>query len=737
MNLTNFRFETDADGIALVTWDMPGRSMNVITKEVGEELDKIVDEVASNPVIKGCVIASGKGGFSGGADLTMLEAFGKEYARLRKAKGEEAAASQFFEQVRGLSLLYRKLETCGKPFAAAIHGNCLGGAFELALACHYRVAADDDKTRVGVPEIKVGLFPGAGGTQRIARLMQTPDALQMMLRGDQIRSQAAKGMGLIHAVVKRDDVVAAAKQWIKEGGKGVQPWDDKNFRLPSGKVYSPAGTQTWPPANAIYRRETNDNYPAAKALLKSVFEGLQLPMDTALKVESRYFAHILRSKESAAMIRTLFLSMGELNKGLRRPASVPPTSIKTVGVLGAGLMGGGIAYVTALAGLNVVLIDQTLELAEKGKAHSHKLMTGQVMKGRAKTADRDALLARIKPSADYGDLKDCDLIVEAVPEVPRLKADVISKVEAVIRNDCVIGSNTSTLPISGLAKASKRPKDFIGIHFFSPVERMLLVEVIMGKQTGERALATALDYVRAIRKTPIVVNDARGFYANRCVGAYIREGHLMLMEGVPPAMIENVGKMAGMPVGPLSLNDEVALDLAWKIIEATKAVEPSAVDPVQEKLLREMVEVKGRLGRKNGKGFYDYPEEGKGQKRLWPGLKELQPVHLDPDTIDIEELKQRFLVCQALEAARTVEEGVITDPREADVGSIIGFGFAPFTGGTLSYIDFMGEKRFVELADHLAAKYGARFTPPALLKEMAAKGETFYGRFAAPDKKAA
>ncbi|MFI5011964.1 MAG: 3-hydroxyacyl-CoA dehydrogenase NAD-binding domain-containing protein [Hyphomicrobiales bacterium] len=737
MKLTNFRFETGADGIALATWDMPGRSMNVITAEVGQELSRIVEEVAANAAIKGCVIASGKDGFSGGADLTMLEAFGKEYAKLRKSKGEEEAASYFFEQARGLSLLYRRLETCGKPFAAAIHGTCLGGAFELALACHFRVAADDDKTRVGVPEIKVGLFPGAGGTQRIARLMQTGDALQMMFKGDQIRSLAAKGMGLVHALAKREEVVAVARKWIADGGKGVQPWDDKAFRLPSGKVFSAAGMQIWPPANAIYRRETNDNYPAAKALLQSVFEGLQLPMDMALKVESRYFAKILRSKEAAAMIRTLFLSMGELNKGARRPASVPPTVIKTVGVIGAGFMGAGVAYVTALAGLGVVLVDQSLEAAEKGKAHSHKLMSDQVMKGRAKTADRDALLSRIRTSADYADLSGCDLIVEAVFEDPKVKAEVIAKVEAVIRPDCVFGSNTSTLPITGLAKASKRPKDFIGIHFFSPVERMMLVEIIMGKETGERALAMALDYVRAIRKTPIVVNDARGFYANRCVGAYIREGHLMLMEGVPAPMIENLGKMAGMPVGPLSLNDEVAVDLAWKIVKATKAVDPAAIDPVQEKLLQAMVETHGRLGRKNGKGFYDYPEKGKGQKKLWPGLRELQPTHLDPDTIDVGELKNRLLVAQALEAARTVEEGVITDPREADVGSIIGFGFAPFTGGTLSYIDFMGVKRFVELAEDLARKHGPRFAPPALLRDMANKGETFYGRFGARAAKAA
>jgi 3-hydroxyacyl-CoA dehydrogenase / enoyl-CoA hydratase / 3-hydroxybutyryl-CoA epimerase len=361
-------------------------------------------------------------------------------------------------------------------------------------------------------------------------------------------------------------------------------------------------------------------------------------------------------------------------------------------------------------------------------------MSDQVMKGRAKTADRDALLARIMPSADYAELKDVDLVVEAVFEDPKVKAEVIQKVEAVIRPDTIFGSNTSTLPISGLAKTAKRPADFIGIHFFSPVERMMLVEIIMGKETGDKALAAALDYVRAIKKTPIVVNDARGFFANRCVGAYILEGHLMLTEGVPAAMIENVAKMAGMPVGPLSLNDEVAIDLALKIVKATKTqVGEAAINPAQEKLLVEMVEKQGRLGRKNKKGFYDYPESG--PKRLWPGLKDLQPTQLDPDTLDIQELKQRLLVTQALEAARTVEEGVITDPREADVGSILGFGFAPYTGGALSYIDFMGAKNFVALCDKLRAEYGERFAAPKIIREMATTGGTFYGR--AEERKAA
>jgi len=734
-DFTNFRFEVDADGIALATWDMPDRSMNVITPEVVEELSRLVDTVAGDEAVKGCVIASGKEAFSGGADLTMLQGLSAQYARLAKEKGEEEAMSFFFEESRKLSLLYRRMETCGKPFAAAIHGVCLGGAFELALACHFRVLSDSDATRVGLPEIKVGLFPGAGGTQRVARLMQTGDALQMLFKGEQIRALMARNMGLAHAVAPRDQIVQAAKDWIKQGGSAVAPWDQKGFKLPSNKVYSAAGMQIWPAANAIYRRETQDNYPAAYAILEAVYQGLQLPMDLALKVESRWFAKILRSKEAAAMIRTLFISMQELNKGARRPKDVPPTKLKKVGVVGAGFMGASVAYVTANAGLEVVLIDRDVEAAEKGKAHSHKLMSDQIMKGRAKTADRDALLSRIAASADYNDLSDCDLVIEAVFEDPKVKAEVIQKVEAAIRPDCIFASNTSTLPISGLAKTSKNAGQFIGIHFFSPVEKMMLVEIIMGKETGDKALATALDYVRAIKKTPIVVNDSRGFFANRCVLAYILEGHLMLTEGVPPAMIENAGKQAGMPVGPLSLNDEVGVDLGLKILKATKAqLGEAAIVPEQEQLLARLVEQEGRLGRKNRKGFYDYPEGA--PKCLWTGLTDLQPTQLEPEFIDMQELKSRLLVTQALEAARTVEEGVITDPREADVGSILGFGFAPFTGGALSYIDFMGPKAFVDRCRELQARHGDRFAPPKILLDMAASGETFYGR-AAKEKKAA
>ncbi len=734
MNLTNFTFATDADGIATLTWDMKDRSMNVITVGVMDELDKVIDHVASTEAIKGCVITSAKEAFSGGADLTMLQASGAEYAKLMKTKGAEAANQFLFDNSARLTRIYRKLETCGKPFAAAVHGTCLGGAFELALSCHFRVVSDSDKTRVGLPEVKVGLFPGAGGTQRVARLMNTGDALQMLFKGEQIRPAAAKGMNLVHAVAPRDQIVQVAKDWLKANPTAKAPWDTEGFKNPSGKVYSPMGMNIWPPANAIARRETMDNYPAVRAILSSVYEGLQLPMDLALRVESRYFAKILRSTEAAMMIRSLFLSKGELEKGARRPANVPPSTIKKIGVLGAGFMGAGIAYVSAQAGIEVILLDRDMEAAEKGKAYSHKLMSDQIMKGRAKTADRDALLARITPTATYADLKDVDLIVEAVFEQQDVKKAVTQQTEAVIGKDVIFASNTSTIPITQLATNSSRPEQFIGIHFFSPVEKMLLVEIILGEKTGDKALATALDYVRAIRKTPIVVNDSRGFFANRCVLNYIMEGHLMLAEGVPPAMIENAGKMAGMPVGPLSLNDEVALDLGWKILTATeKDLGPKAINPVQKQILEFMVVKNERLGRKNGKGFYDY--DGR-NKKLWPGLAKLQKKPLDPDTLDIQELKHRLLVTQALEAAKTVEDGVIVDPREADVGSILGFGFAPFTGGTLSYIDGMGTKAFAALCESLAKKHGERFKPNKLLVEMAKTGETFYGRMAGKKKAA-
>ena len=473
----------------------------------------------------------------------------------------------------------------------------------------------------------------------------------------------------------------------------------------------------------------------SKAMLTCVFEGLQLPMDLALAVESKHFANILLSKEAAAMIRSIFLSMGELNKGARRPANVPPTHLKKIGVLGAGFMGAGIAYVSANAGLEVVLIDRDQELADKGKAYSDKVISSQIAKGRAKTADKEALLARIKATADYAELKGCDLVIEAVFEDRAVKAEATKKAHAC---SAPTSSSPATLRLCRsprLRKPRSKPEHFIGVHFFSPVEKMMLVEIIMGEKTDAKALATAMDFVRAIKKTPIVVNDCRGFYVNRCVMAYMVEAHSMVMEGVPPAMIENSARMAGMPVGPLALTDETGIDLAWKILQATKKdLGPSAVDPAQEKLIETMVVKDGRFGRKNGKGFYDYPANG--PKSLWPGLAAIAGKRLDPDGISVKDLKDRFLFTAAIEAARCLFEGVVTDPREADVGSILGFGYAPYSGGTLSFIDGMGPKAFVARAKELAAKYGRRFEPGEKLVQMAERGETFYGTYGEKQKAA-
>src|SRR5712664_3002755 len=722
MAFKNFRVETDADGIALVTWDIPGRSMNVLDETTMSELEEIVKQTSADAAVKGVVITSGKEAFCAGADLSMLEGMNRRYTELLKAKGEVAANQMLFDESRKSSLVFRAIETSGKPWVAAINGLALGGGFELTLSCHYRVAAENPKTRLGLPEIKVGLFPGAGGTQRVPRIVPPQDAMQLLLKGEALNLEKAKALKLIDALVPAADLIKAAKDWIKGGGKAVAPWDEKGFKLPGGPVFSKASMMMFPAGNAIYRRETFDNYPAARAIMQCVYEGLQLPIDAALRVESRYFTQILRSKEAAAMIRSLFLSMQELNKGARRPQNVPPTKVRKLAIIGAGFMGASVGYVSARAGIEVVLIDRDQESADKGKGHAKAVIDDLIKKGRAKEGDRGAILSKISATADYNVLKDCDLVIEAVFEDRKVKAETYAKAQPLLKPDAIFASNTSTLPINSLAEEFKDQGKFIGIHFFSPVEKMMLVEIIVGKNTGDIALATALDYVRAIGKTPIGVNDSRGFFAHRCVLRFTAEGLEMLM--------------AGMPVGPLSLSDEVALDLVLKIMKATEAdLGANAIDQTQKKLLVEMVEKQGRFGRKNGKGYYDYPEKGKGQKSLWSELSGLQPKHLDPDTLDVEELKQRFLVVQAVEAARTVEDHVITDPREADGGAILGFGFAPFTGGTLSYIDFMGTKKFVELCHKLEAKYGSRFTPPKLLVEMAAKGETFYGRF--PPKKLA
>ena len=727
--MKNFTFEIDSDGIALITFDSPGKSMNVISADVMADFDTLTAKIASDDKVKGAVITSGKDAFCAGADLSELGGSAAELAKLP----EDEMKAKLFEQCFRLNKTFRALETCGKPIAAAINGLALGGGFEIALACHYRVMpSDNPKAQLGLPEAMVGVLPGGGGTQRLPRLVGLMNAAPILLQGKQMDANTALAQGVIHAVVPMAELVAKAKELVIANPLGSkQPWDGDKFRFPGGGPYHPAGAQMFGAASPMLRKTTYGNYPAQRYILSCVYEGSQVSMDEAIQIESRYFTKLMLRPESRNMIRSIFLSKQALDKGGRRPASQSKGEIKKVGVIGAGFMGAGIATVSVQAGIEIVLIDATQEGAEKGKQHAMDHFAGGVKRGKVTQEKADKLAAMITPTTDYALLKDVDLVVEAVFENSELKHKITKMAEAVIPEGAVFGSNTSSIPISSLATASARPDQFIGIHFFSPVEKMNLVEIIMGDKTGDYALSRAIDFVTKIRKTPIVVADTRGFYANRCVMRFIGEGMNMLAEGIKPALIENATKMAGMPVGPLSLQDEVALDLGVKLIKQTKLdlgddYKPSPTEPI----LFKMVEEYERFGRKNGKGFYDYPAEKGQPKRLWPELEQFAPGgKYAEEQPSADEIKDRILYTQALEAARCMEEGIVQDPREADVGSILGWGFAPYTGGALSFIDTVGAKAFVTRADELAKAYGEQFAVPALLREMGKKGETFYGRF--------
>ncbi|WP_297932857.1 3-hydroxyacyl-CoA dehydrogenase NAD-binding domain-containing protein [uncultured Brevundimonas sp.] len=723
--MENFKIDVDADGVALITFDVPGRSMNTLTSSVMAEIPQLVERIKTDDAIKGAVLTSGKtSGFCAGADLGDIAGGMIGGASLQDA----------YDAGWKMNGALRALETCGKPVAAAINGLALGGGLELTLACHYRVVENDNKIQLGLPEIKVGLFPGGGGTQRLTRLIGVQPAMMAMTEGKSFRPNDAKGAGIVHEIAEKGQSVEAAKAWIKNGGKAVQPWDDKAFKLPGGGPYHPAGIQNFLVGNAMIRKQTYGNYPAATNLMKAVYEGVQVPMDAALRIETRYFIKTLMTPQAQAMIRSLFLSKQELDKGAVRPAGVPKSDAKKVTVLGAGMMGAGVAYVQVMAGIETVLIDQTQEAADKGKAHVEELLKKRLSRGQMTQEKFDATLALVTATTDYDHIKGSDLVIEAVFENREIKADVTKRAEAQLVEGAIFGSNTSTLPITGLAEASVRPEDFIGIHFFSPVDKMMLVEIILGEKTGPAAIAKAIDYVLKIKKTPIVVNDSRGFYTSRCFSTFLMEGMAMLEEGYAPALIDNVGRMTGMPRGPLEMHDDVALDLSYKIAKQTAIDLGDAYVPSEgADIVAKMVEG-GRYGRKNGKGFYDYAAK---PKTLWAGLSELAPVKFDDSTPElVDELKTRLLYRQAVEVARCWAEGVIDDPREADLGAILGWGFAPWSGGPITLIDQTGLKAFVETADRLTATYGDRFKVPDLLREMAAKGETFYGRFA-PEKKAA
>jgi 3-hydroxyacyl-CoA dehydrogenase/enoyl-CoA hydratase/3-hydroxybutyryl-CoA epimerase len=710
----HFTLAVDSDGVALITMDSPGRSMNVLSPDVEQELSAIVEQVVADGTVRGAIITSGKPSFLAGYDLTEF---------LRNF-GPQLSAVQVYEGFRGLGRLLRRIETCGKPFVAAINGLALGGGFEVCLACHYRVIADDPKAFVGLPEVKVGLLPGGGGTQRMPRLAGIAQSLPYLLEGGNIAGAEARKLGLVHEVVPAAELLAAAKRWLLGSPVAVQPWDQKGYRVPGGVGFQSAGaTQTLMGATALVAKKTLHNYPAPAAILSCVFEGTLLPLEQGLEVESKYFAQLVTGPVARNLIRTMFVNKGQADKLSVRPAEVPKSKVTKLGVLGAGMMGAGVAYVSAMAGMDVILIDSTPELAEKGKAYSAKLLAKDVERGKRTQEQAAAILARITPTTDYAQLAGAQLVIEAVFEKREIKADVTARTEAVIAKDAIFASNTSTLPITGLARASKRPKNFIGIHFFSPVEKMPLVEIIVGRQTSDEAIARALDYVGQLRKTPIVVNDSRGFYTSRCFGTYTNEGAAMVAEGIDPQLIESAGKLAGMPVGPLAVSDEVSLELAYKVMSQSREdLGAKYREPASWPVVKHFVEDLKRLGRKSGAGYYDYPEGGR--KTLWAGLAQEYPRR--PQQPDVEELKTRLLYVQALETARCHEEGVLRSVHEADLGSILGWGFPACTGGTLSFIDTVGPARFVAECKRLARLYGDRFKPTKGLLAMAQSGGTYY-----------
>lgn len=705
-----YKYDKDTEGIVTITMDMPGRSANVINNEFGKGFSEAFEKAVAEPDLKGIIIASAKGTFLAGADLDNL-------FQLTDAK-------QIFEMCEGLKAQFRKLETLGKPVVAAINGSALGGGFELCLACHRRIALNNPKAELGLPEVSLGLLPGGGGVARMVRLLGLQAAFPLLTEGKRLKVKAALSAGIIHEIAETpEEMVAKAKEWIKANPNAKAPWDDKGYKIPGGTPSSPAIAQMLPIVPAMSKKKTYGNYPAVDAIIAAAVEGAQTDFDTACRIESRYFTHLATGKVSKNMITAFWYNLNEINGGKSRPQGYDKYTTRKLGVLGAGMMGAGIAYVSALAGMEVVLKDVDQERAEKGKDYSRKLVDGRVSKGRMKREDADAVLARIKTTGDVADLAGCDLIIEAVFENRELKARVTKETEAVMDPTGVFASNTSTLPITGLAEASVRPEKFIGLHFFSPVDKMPLVEIIRGEKTDDETLARGFDYVKQIRKTPIVVNDSRGFYTSRVFATYVLEGIAMLGEGQHPRAIESAGMQAGMPVGPLALTDEVSLSLMEHIRQQTIAdlkAEGKSVPDHPAYAVSEVLLSKNRAGKAAGAGFYEYPQGGK--KFLWPELTSIFP---QKEPMPQKEMIERMMFIQSIETARCVEEGVLMSVPDANIGSIFGWGFAPFKGGTLQYINDYGVAEFVQRAKALAAQYGERFSPPAILEKMAEKGETF------------
>ncbi|WP_029919295.1 3-hydroxyacyl-CoA dehydrogenase NAD-binding domain-containing protein [Nevskia soli] len=709
---TAVRYEQDADGIVTLTLDLPGRSMNVLDETLTRGLAEAVARIEKDAGVKGVIVTSGKKEFLAGADIEGLY--------------KNTDVKSVYDMAEAFKDILRRLEKSGRPVVAALNGTALGGGLELALACHYRIAVDNPKAKFGLPEVKLGLLPGGGGTQRLPRLIGIQASLPLMLEGKELRADQARQQGILNELVKDGaEMLARAKAWCLANPKPVQPWDDKKFKWPGGDSKSPANAQMWAIAPSMADAKSQGNYPALTNIMSCVFEGGIVDFDSGCRIESRYFANLGVSQVSKNMIGTLWFQLNAINKGKSRPEGFEKSTVKKLGVLGAGMMGAGIAYSSAKAGIEVVLLDATAEAAEKGKSYSAGLLDKAIKKGRETPAGKGVFLDRIKPTADYKDLEGCDLVIEAVFEDRAIKADVTKKTEAVIPATATFASNTSTLPITGLAKASLRPDQFIGLHFFSPVDKMPLVEIILGEQTSKATLAKGFDYVQQIKKTPIVVNDSRGFYTSRSFSTYVMEGLALLLDGQHPRSIEVAGVQAGMPVGPLAVHDEVSMSLSLHVMEQTRkdfaAEGKTYTGHPGEKAVVLMVKELDRPGKKAGKGFYEYPQGG--QKYLWPELSKYFP--LSKDQLSQQELMDRLMFAQANEAARCYEEKVVMTVADANIGSIFGWGFAPHQGGALQFINAYGVDKFVKRAEELAAKYGPRFKPAAILVEMAKAGKSF------------
>ncbi len=705
----------DADGIATLTMNLADRPMNVLSDALMGPFSDAIAKVEADASIKGLIVTSGKKEFLAGADIDGV--FLMTDPKLA------------FDAAEAFKKILRRMELCGRPVVAALNGTALGGGLEMALATHYRVAIADPKAKFGLPEVKLGLLPGGGGTQRLPRMIGIQASLPLMLEGKELNAEAAKQQGIINELASDSaDLLAKAKSWCLANPKPVQPWDDKKFKWPGGDSRHPAVVQMLAIAPSMATAKSQGNYPAVTNIMSCVYEGGIVDFENGCRIESRYFANLVVSQISKNMIGTLWFQLNSINKGKSRPEGLPKAKTTKVGILGAGMMGAGIAYVSAKVGIECVLLDSTIEAAERGKAYSAGLLDKAIKKGRETPAGKGVFLDRIKATTDYADLAGCDLVIEAVFEDRAIKADVTRKTEAVLGADVVFASNTSTLPITGLAKAHSKAENFIGLHFFSPVDKMPLVEIIMGEKTSKETLAKGFDYVQQIKKTPIVVNDSRGFYTSRSFATYVNEGLALLAEGQHPRSIEMAGLKAGMPVGPLALQDEVSMSLSLHVMEQTrkdyadegKTYTASASEPVVLKMVKEL----DRPGKKAGKGFYDYPEAGtKGEKKLWTGLAQAFP--LADVQMSQQEMIDRMMFAQANEAARCFEEKVVLTVADTNIGSIFGWGFAPHQGGALQFINAYGVAKFVKRAEELAGKYGPRFTPAALLVKMAAEGKHF------------